>query len=218
MTDLEDDYRAHGFAGRLGAGERPALLVVDVALAYLDPGSPLFAGVEEAVASASRVLGAARDAGSPVLHTRVRYTPGGLDGGLFRRKVPALAVFDEGSPLGEPHPSVAPVPGEVVVVKQYASGFFGTSLASTLRALGADTVVIVGLTTSGCVRATAVDALQHGFAPLVVRDAVGDRDARPHEANLLDLQAKYADVVSEGEAVEALRRSGESRRRRAPDR
>ena len=205
MSDLEDDYRAHGFAGRLGAGERPALLVVDVALAYLDPGSPLYAGVEEAVASAARVLAAARDAGRPVLHTRVRYTAGGLDGGLFRRKIPALAVFDEGSPLAEPDPSVAPAPGEVVVVKQYASGFFGTSLASTLRALGADTVVVTGLTTSGCVRATAVDALQHGFAPLVVRDAVGDRDPRPHEANLLDLQAKYADVVGEAEAVAGLR-------------
>ncbi|HYY11348.1 MAG TPA: isochorismatase family protein [Kineosporiaceae bacterium] len=208
MSDLEDDYRAHGFAGRLGFGQRPALVVVDVALAYLDPGSPLYAGVEEAVASASRVLAAARDADHPVLHTRVQYTPGGLDGGLFRRKVPALEVFDAGSPLAEPHPSVAPDPGEVVVVKQYASGFFGTSLASTLRALQVDTVVVVGLTTSGCVRATAVDALQHGFAPVVVRDAVGDRDPRPHEANLLDLQAKYADVVGEREAVEALRATG----------
>ena len=139
-----------------------------------------------------------------ILLTSDPYQPGGLDGGLFRRKIPSLSVFDEGSALAEPHPSVAPLPGEVVVRKQYASGFFGTSLASTLRALGADTVVIVGLTTSGCVRATAVDALQHGFVPVVVRDAVGDRDPRPHEANLLDLEAKYADVVSEREALAAL--------------
>ena len=92
------------------------------------------------------------------------------------------------------------------MTKQYASGFFGTSLASTLSASGVDTVVVVGLTTSGCVRATALDAMQHGFVPVVVRDAVGDRDSRPHEANLLDLQAKYADVVSEAETLAALSR------------
>ncbi len=202
--DLESDYAAHGFAARLGFGSRPALLVVDVAMAYLDPESPLYAGVEDAVASSARVLTAARAAAVPVVHTLVRYAPGGLDGGVFRRKVPALAVFDAGSPLGEPHPSVAPLPGEVVVLKQYASAFFGTSLASTLLAMGVDTVVIVGLTTSGCIRASAVDAIQHGFAPIVVRDAVGDRDSRPHEANLLDLRAKYADVISEAETLREL--------------
>jgi maleamate amidohydrolase len=208
VTDLSAEYAAHGFSGRLGFGRRPAVLVVDVAMAYLLPASPLHAGVEEAVASAARVVGAARRAGHPVLHTRVSYQPGGPDGGLFRRKIPSLRVFDEGSPLAEPHPSVAPVAGEVVVRKQYASGFFGTSLASTLTSLGVDTVVIVGLTTSGCVRATAVDALQHGFVPVVVRDAVGDRDVRPHQANLLDLEAKYADVVSEEQAVAELARLG----------
>ena len=113
-------------------------------------------------------------------------------------------MFDGGSPLAEPDPGWRRCRGRSSSRKQYASGFFGTSLASTLRARGVDTVVIVGLTTSGCVRATAVDALQHGFVPVVVRDAVGDRDPRPHEANLLDLQAKYADVVSEQEALQGL--------------
>ncbi len=203
--DLERDYAASGFGRELGFGAAPAVLVVDVARAYLEPSSPLYAGVEDTVASIARVVGVARDAGHPVLHTQVRYARGGADGGLFRRKIPSLAVFEEGSPLAEPVREVAPRPGEVVVVKQYASAFFGTSLASTLRALQVDTVVVTGLTTSGCVRATAVDALQHGFAPVVVRDAVGDRDPRPHEANLLDLRAKYADVVSEADAVSALR-------------
>jgi maleamate amidohydrolase len=207
-ADLGADYAAHGFGGRLGFGARPAVVAVDIALAYLDESSPLYAGVEDAVASAARVIDAARTAGVPVLHTRVRYQPGGADGGVFRRKVPSLWVFDEGCPLGEPHPSVAPRDGEIVVTKQYASGFFGTSLASSLRALGIDTAVVVGLTTSGCVRATALDAMQHGFVPVVVRDAVGDRDPRPHEANLLDLQAKYADVVTEPEALAALSRPG----------
>jgi maleamate amidohydrolase len=206
LTDLNAEYAAHGFSGRLGFGAAPAVVAVDIAMAYLDQESPLYAGVEDAVESAARVIGAARAAGVPVLHTRVRYQPGGADGGVFRRKVPSLWVFDEGCPLGEPAPSVAPEPGEVVVVKQYASGFFGTSLASTLRSSGIDTVIVVGLTTSGCVRATALDAMQHGFVPIVVRDAVGDRDLRPHEANLLDLQAKYADVVTEAETLAALSR------------
>jgi nicotinamidase-related amidase len=200
-SDLGAEYVEHGFGAGLGFGAAPAVVAVDIALAYLEKDSPLYAGVEDAVASAARVIAAARAAGVPVVHTRVRYQPGGLDGGLFRRKVPSLWVFDEGCALGEPAPAVAPAPGEVVVLKQYASGFFGTSLASTLRALGVDTTVIVGLTTSGCVRATALDAMQHGFVPIVVRDAVGDRDERPHEANLLDLQAKYADVVSEADTL-----------------
>jgi nicotinamidase-related amidase len=203
-ADLAADYAAHGFAVRLGFGVAPAVLVVDVAMAYLDRASPLYAGVEDAVASAARVVHAARAAGVPVVHTRVVLAPGGADAGHFFRKVPALRVFEAGSPLGEPAPALAPEPGEVVVTKQYASAFFGTSLATTLRTTGVDTVVLVGLTTSGCIRASAVDALQHGFVPVVVADAVGDRDRRPHEANLLDLSAKYADVVSEAEAVAAL--------------
>ncbi len=206
MDDLTSAYRRAGFAGRLGFGDRPVVLVVDVIRAYLEPSSPLYAGVEDAVASAARVVSAARDAGVPVLFTRVEFTPGGADGGLFYRKVPALRVLDAGSPLAEHPDALRPHDGEIVVTKQYASAFFGTSLASTLTAMGADTVVIVGLSTSGCVRASAVDALQHGFAPIVVRDAVGDRDVRPHEANLFDLDAKYADVVDEAAAIGHLER------------
>jgi nicotinamidase-related amidase len=134
----------------------------------------------------------------------VEYAAGGADGGVFFRKVGALANLVGGSPEGRFMPQVAPRAGETVVVKQYASGFFGTSLASTLTALGVDTTVIAGVSTSGCVRATAVDACQHGFVPLVVRDAVADRDPGPHEANLFDLQAKYAEVIDEPTAVRYL--------------
>jgi len=204
LPSLDADYSQAGFSGRLGFGEDPAVLVVDVVRAYLDPASPLYAGVEDAVASAARIVAAARDAGVPVVFSRVEFAPGGADGGVFYRKVPALRVLDAGSPLAGFPDDPRPRDDEVVVTKQYASAFFGTSLASTLTATGIDTVVIVGLSTSGCVRATAVDALQHGFAPIVVRDAVGDRDDRPHEANLFDLDAKYADVVSEDEVLAAL--------------
>ncbi len=203
-VDLQQDYDDAGFGGNLGFGEQPAVLCVDFAVAYLEPTSPLYAGVEEAVASAGRVVDEARRHGVPVIHTRVRYQPGGEDGGLFYRKVEALSCFDEGNPLGDfvDHPS--PQDGEVVVTKQYASAFFGTSLASTLAAARIDTLIICGLSTSGCVRASALDALQHGFRPLVVAEAVGDRDPRPHEAALFDLQAKYADVIPESAAIAYL--------------
>ncbi len=119
------------------------------------------------------------------------------------RKIPALKVFEEGSPLAEFVPDL-PRPGETVITKQYASAFFGTSLAATLTAAGIDTLYICGLSTSGCIRASATDALQHGFRPLVVSDACGDREPQLHDANLLDLQAKYADVLTLAEALTQL--------------
>jgi nicotinamidase-related amidase len=182
----------------LQPGRRPALLVVDFVRAYLTQGSPLYAGIEAAGEACKELLGAARKARIPVIHTNVVYQRGGQDGGVFFRKLPALSCFERGL-----HPELAafgeglePVDGEIVISKQYASAFFGTSLASTLTSLGVDTLLIAGVSTSGCVRATAVDACQHGFIPLVVRDAVGDRHPAPHEANLFDLQAKYAEVIS----------------------
>ena len=205
MTVSAVDAAPGAFGARLGAPAPLSVLCVDICRAYLDPASPLCAPVADAVASAARVVAAARDAGVPVVHTRVQYRPDGADGGVFFRKVPALRVFVEGSPLAAFCDDPAPRDGEVVVTKQYASAFFGTSLASTLHAWGVRTVVITGLSTSGCVRATAVDAVQNGFVPLVVRDACGDRTAGPHEAALFDLDAKYADVVGELEAIAALR-------------
>ena len=202
--ELADDYRQAGFNNRLGFGSRPALVVIDFCEAYLDPASPLYAGVEDARASCRRVLTAARAAGIPVLHTRVEFQPGGADGGVFFRKVGALECFVRGNPLGAYGEGLAPTGDEVVVVKQYASGFFGTSLASTLTAMGVDTLIHTGVSTSGCVRATALDACQHGFVPIVVRDACGDRDPQIHESNLFDLDAKYADVVSEQEVLDYL--------------
>ncbi|HWA60650.1 MAG TPA: isochorismatase family protein [Caulobacteraceae bacterium] len=209
--DLHADYERAGFGGRLAFGRRPALLVIDVVEAYLRPDSPLYAGVEGALAANVRLVEAARSAGIPVVYTNVVYQAGGLDGGVFYRKVPALKCFDAGSPLGRFPPQIAPRAGELVVCKQYASAFAGTSLAATLRALGVDTVVIGGFTTSGCVRASATDALQNGFIPFVVREACGDRAAGPHEANLFDLQAKYAEVVGEAEAMAAIAAAAASR-------
>ncbi len=196
---------AEGFAGRLTPGRRPAVLAIDMMRAYFDEQSPFCLPSTACLDSAARVLAAAREAGALVVHTRVAYGAGGVDAGVFLRKVGGLAQLIGGGPMGELMPQVAPVEGELVVVKQYASAFFGTSLASTLVASGVDTVVVTGVSTSGCVRASAVDALQYGFVPLVVRDAVADRGDGPHEANLYDLQAKYAEVLDEDAAVAYLK-------------
>lgn len=203
MTDpladdaLAADYARAGFGQGLPWGTRPALVLVDLIRAYFEPGAPFYLGSGDCLTAAVRILGAARQAAIPVLFTRVEYDSDGISGGLFVRKIPALRRLVPGEPLGEIMPEVAPSDREVVVVKQYASAFFGTSLAATLRVMGVDTLIITGVSTSGCVRATAVDALQHGFVPLVVRQAVGDRDPGPHAATLFDLQAKYAEVVDE---------------------
>ena len=204
--DLNANYARAGYHHRLGFGRRPALVLIDFVQAYFEPGSPLFAGVEDCLASALRVLEAARAAGILRVFTNVVYRPGGIDGGIFHRKVPALSCMEMGNPLGAWPKGVEPLADELVISKQYPSAFFGTSLASTLTASGVDTLIITGITTSGCVRATCVDTMSHGFIPIVVREAVGDRADGPHQANLYDMSAKYADVISEAEVIETLHR------------
>lgn len=203
--DICDNY-AGAFDGHLPFGRRPALLLIDLVEAYLQPGSPLYAGIERALDSAVRVTAAARASGVPIIFTNVEYQPGGADGGVFFRKVPALKVFQRGSPLGAFPAVLSPKDDDIVITKRYASAFFGTHLAATLTSSSVDTVLICGTSTSGCVRATALDACQSGFLPFVVRDACGDRHQAPHEASLFDLQAKYAEVVSEEAALEHLTR------------
>lgn len=218
MTEsLADSYAAAGYGLALSPGRRPALLVIDFVRAYLVEDSPLYAAAGPALAAARQLLSAARRAGLPVLHTRVEYQAGGRDGGVFFRKVPALRCFEAGArpDLAAFAEGLEPVAGETVITKQYASAFFGTSLASTLTALGVDTLLIAGVSTSGCVRASAVDACQHGFIPLVVRDAVGDRHPAPHEASLFDLQAKYAEVVGLELALRYLEGTGDRGNSRA---
>ena len=201
MTGLTADYAAAGFDGRLEFGSAPALLIVDVCNAYVDPASPLYAAGEAALAANVRLVDAARAAAVPVIFTRVVYTAAGTDGGLFYRKVPALKAYLAGNPLGDFPDGFGPRATEVVITKQYASAFFGTVLAATLTAMRVDTLLITGFSTSGCVRASALDALQNGFIPFVVRDACADRAPGPHQANLFDLQAKYAEVIGLDEAL-----------------
>ena len=202
--DRNDNYRK-AFAGTLAPGAKPALILIDFVQAYFEPDNPLYADVDEALASARRVRDVARECAVPVIYTNVVYHSGGVDGGRFFEKVAPLASFLEGNPMGAWPRGLDPAEDELVVSKQYPSAFFGTSLSATLASQGIDTLILTGLTTSGCVRATCVDTISHGLVPIVVADACGDRHAAPHEANLFDMQAKYAEVVSEQDAVDYLR-------------
>ena len=201
--DLTANYKK-AYDNRLGFGAHPALILVDFVQAYFEENCALYAGVEDALASALRVRESARMAGIPVIYTNVIYQESGADGGVFFRKAQVLKNFIAGNPMGDWPSGLQPAGEELVISKQYPSAFFGTSLASTLHVMGVDTLIITGVTTSGCVRATCVDAMSHGFIPIVVADACGDRHAAPHEANLFDMNAKYADVVGESETIEYL--------------
>ncbi|MDJ0642179.1 MAG: isochorismatase family protein [Erythrobacter sp.] len=193
--DAQSNY-AGVFEGRIGFGRRPALILIDFVEAYFAADSPLYAGVDAVLASALDLRDAARAAGVRVIYTNVEFHPSMVDGGRFAQKIGALSSFARGNPLGAWPAGLDPRDDELVISKQYASCFFGTSLASTLTAQGHDSLIISGLSTSGCVRATCVDACQHGFIPIVVEEAVGDRHAEVHRANLFDMNAKYGDVVS----------------------
>jgi maleamate amidohydrolase len=197
-----------GWGTALRPGRRPALLCIDMVRAYFDPGGTFELPSTDSLAAAARVLEAARAAGVMVVHSGVRYAADARDGGPFVRKVPGLRTFIGDSEEGRFRPEVAPLEDEVVVTKQMPSAFFGTSLASTLTSAGIDTVLVCGVSTSGCVRATVVDAMSYGFTPFVVADACGDRSPEVHQSNLRDLGAKYAEVVDTAWAIDHLRGSG----------
>ncbi|MER3409242.1 MAG: carbamoylsarcosine amidase [Thermoleophilia bacterium] len=199
------ERRFQGFHGRAGFGRRPALLVVDVNVGFTDPRSPLVCDLEGVVTAIQRLLEEARRAGLPVVYTTVAYDALGKRAArAFIDKVPALLTLEAGSRWVEIDPRIAPLAQEPVLVKLFASAFFGTPLASLLAAEEVDSVIVTGASTSGCVRATVVDALQHGYRPIVPREAVGDRDPQAHQANLSDIDAKYGDVVSVDEVVAHL--------------
>jgi nicotinamidase-related amidase len=196
---------ADGFHGRAGFGARPALLVVDMNFGFTDPESPLVCDLDDVVVAIQQLLEEARKAGFPVVYTTVAYDEGAKrTAAAFIDKVPALLTLAAGSRWVEIDPRIAPLADEPVLTKLFASAFFGTPLSSLLAAAGCDSVVVTGASTSGCVRATVLDALQHGYRPVVPREAVGDRNPAAHEANLIDIDAKYGDVVSLEETLAHL--------------
>ncbi|MAF83814.1 MAG: isochorismatase [Chromatiales bacterium] len=206
MTDSADQNYEGVWDSRLGFGKKSAIIVIDLLQGYTTEGSALYApGVVDCVKEMPELLDLAREKGVPIIHTRVLYTaPNYEDGGIWIKKAPVLRDLVEGNPYAEFCEGVVPQPGEPIIVKQYASAFFGTSLIATLNGLGVDTLIITGCTTSGCIRATAVDTVQHGIRPICVRECIGDRHEGPHEANLFDINAKYGDVISKAETLEYL--------------
>lgn len=205
QSETWDYYQRIGMGQSAGFGERPALLIVDFCYGMTDPESPVGADMTKAIEATRRVQAVCREKGLPVVYTTVRYTKGCREGGAFIRKLPSLRIFEEGAGnWSEIDERIPPLENEPVIIKKFASAFFGTNLASYLTAERVDTVIVTGSTTSGCVRASALDALQSGFTVVVPRECVVDRAEGPHEANLLDLNAKYADVISLEETLQYL--------------
>jgi nicotinamidase-related amidase len=197
--------KLEGFHGRAGFGKKPALVVIDMSLGFTDPESPLHCELEPVVDAIDRLLGAMRAARLPVFFTTVAYDDAGKERArVFIEKVPALLALEAGSPFVEIDPRLAPESGEAVITKLFASAFYETPLASWLTAQQVDGLIITGASTSGCVRATAVDGLQHGYRVVVPREAVGDRNPSAHEANLYDIDAKYGDVVPLADVLEHI--------------
>ena len=204
MSDTPRDF-APGFGGNITLGQRPALVLIDFVQGYFEPTDPLFADPARVLDRALAVRTAARNARLPVFYTNVVYHRGGADGGAFYAKLDALSAFTKHNPMGAWPDGLTPREDEFVISKQYPSAFFGTSLMSTLTFLKVDTLIITGLTTSGCVRATTVDAVSHGLVPVVVEDACGDRDKAPHDANLFDIRAKYGEVMGSADVISYVR-------------
>jgi maleamate amidohydrolase len=205
LSSAEDLYRERGFGGAQGLGERPALVVVDFCYGFTDPASALACDCDDALAVTARLLAAFRAAQLPVVFTTVVYDDtSAAIARAFIAKAPALSSMQRGSRWPEIDARIAPAAGEPVLEKLFASGFFGTNLASLLAAQRCDSAVVVGASTSGCVRATAIDALQHGYRVTVVADGVADRSPAAHRASLTDLEAKYTDVLDAADVIDRI--------------
>lgn len=204
IDDTEAYYADHDFGGEVGMGERPALVVIDLIEAFTDPTTDLGADFDAVVAQTGRLLAAFREHDLPRYFTTVAYQESYGDAGRFIEKVPALRELELGTDAVTVDDRLEPADGERVLLKKYASAFFGTDLATELTTHSVDTLVLAGVTTSGCVRATAVDSLQHGYRTVVPADAVGDRAQGPHRANLFDIDQKYGDVVATEDVLDRV--------------
>jgi maleamate amidohydrolase len=205
VTRLRELYKKRGFGGHLGFGDRPAIVVIDFIRAFTDSRYDLGSNLDNEVAATSQLLDCARSAGVDIIFTTTAYEDSDVEARFFRIKIPALRDLRLGSSAVEVDPRLGRRAAETLLVKKFASAFFGTILPSRLTAGQIDTLLITGCTTSGCVRATAIDGLQYGLRPIVIRECVGDRAQAPHEGNLFDIDSKYGDVVGLDEAIAYLR-------------
>ena len=194
--ETAEDYRRKGFMNRSGYGTKPALLVVDFIYGFTDPTTPLGGDFSKELAVTADLLETFRAAQLPIVYTTIAYEPGFEDGGVFVKKVPSLKILEVGSKMVDVDNRIRPRPDEYVALKKYASAFFNTDIDAYLKARSVDTIIMTGCTTSGCIRASAIDSMQYGYLTVVVEEGVGDRAQGPHDANLFDFDAKYGDVVS----------------------
>ena len=212
MTSGKDDeefFRQRGFGIKIGFGERPALMIIDMIKGFTDPTMPLGAPLESQIEAQQPLLEVAHERDIPVIFSTVIYEEEDIkDAGVWALKQRGARTLTAGSEAVKIDPRFALQPKDIVLMKKYASCFYGTDLVARLNSRRIDTLIITGCTTSGCVRATAVDAVQNGFRPMVVREAVGDRSAAAHDQSLFDLNAKYADVVSLDETLQYLKTVG----------
>ncbi|AKC71429.1 isochorismatase family protein [Pandoraea oxalativorans] len=209
MSDTSQHAEAHvyqrqGFGTPLPVHGNIGLLIIDLVVGFADPKTFGGGNIAQAIARTVDALALARRNGWPVAHSRIVYADDGSDDNVFSLKVPGMATLTEDHPNSAIVPELTPAPGELVVRKVVPSAFFGTQLAPWLSQRAVQTLLVAGAVTSGCVRASVVDAMSHGFRPLVLSDCVGDRAIAPHEANLFDMQQKYAAVMPLAQAIEAI--------------
>jgi len=210
--DDEEFFRQRGFGIKIGFGERPALMIIDMIKGFTDPSMPLGAPLESQIEAQRPLLEVAHQRDIPVIFSTVIYEEEDIkDAGVWALKQTGARTLTAGSEAVKIDPRLGLQPRDIVLMKKYASCFYGTDLVARLNSRRIDTLIITGCTTSGCVRATAVDAVQNGFRPMVVREAVGDRSVAAHEQSLFDLNAKYADVVSLDETLQYLKTVGHNR-------
>jgi len=203
-SSTRDEYAKKGLGGRVGWGSKPGLIVVDLSNGFTDPSTGVGGNLDAEVEATRVLLEAFRARKFPVIFMTVAYKADYSDAATFVTKVPALSILVEGSDMVEIDDRIKPLPDEPVVTKKFASAFYGTDVAARLQGAGVDTAVVVGCSTSGCIRASVIDAMQNGFRTIVVEEAVGDRAEGPHRANLFDMDSKYADVVSLDSALQSI--------------
>ena len=197
-------YHRQGFGSRLGISGRVGLLIVDFVAGFADPAQFGGGNIPAAIRATVTALAGARQRGWPVAHTQIVYSEAAVDTDVFCLKVPPMRVLTEDAASGQIVPELQPIGGELVVRKAAPSAFFETNLRSWLTQKAVETLLIAGTSTSGCVRASVVDAMSCGFKPIVLTDCVGDRALAPHEASLFDMQQKYADLMTFVELIESM--------------
>jgi maleamate amidohydrolase len=209
VADIQDDetfFKERGFGKPLDFGEKPCLIVVDVINGFTDSSMPMGSDLSTQITEINKLLDLVHSMDIPAIFTTISYDDATLaDSGIWFQKMEGLRTLKTGTDAVNVDPRLNFQAGDTLMIKKYASAFFGTDLISRLTASKIDTVIIVGCTTCGCIRATAVDALQYGYRPIVVEDAVGDRSMESHEQSLFDLRQKYADVLKTDQVIATLR-------------